>query len=86
MSSTVRAKITLDIELTSKSDLFDIVNMEATVRHSLVNSHQGYIIHDIKAIEVCARCGSKSIAHHSDHNIWYCKRCYKALTDPKTPY
>lgn len=86
MSSTVRAKITLDIELTCKSDLFDIVNMEATVEHSLVNSHQGYIIHDIKAVEVCARCGSKSIAHHSDHGCWYCKRCYKALTDPKTPY
>ena len=86
MSSTVRAKITLDIELTSKSDLFDIVNMEATVTHSLVNSKQGYIIHDIKGVEVCQRCGSKSLAHHSPHGVWYCKRCYKALTDPKTPY
>lgn len=86
MSSTVRAKFTLDIELTSKSNLFDVVNLEATIRDSLVRSMQGYIIHDIKGVEVCQRCGSKSIAHHSDHGGWYCKRCYKALTDPKTPY
>ena len=82
----IRAKITIDIELETESRLFDIENLKATVLKDLQNSKQNYEIHSISGIEVCQRCGSKSLAEQSSYGGWYCKRCYRALTDPKTPY
>ena len=82
----IRAKITVDIELETESTLFDVENLKATVLKDLQNSKQNYEIHNINGIEVCQRCGSKSLAERSSQGGWYCKRCYRALTDPKTPY
>lgn len=38
-------------------------------------------------VVMCDRCQkAKAVEHSTSTGSFYCKRCYKALTDPKTPY
>ena len=34
----------------------------------------------------CDRCGAKAVELSDSTGLSYCKRCYRAVTDPKTPY
>lgn len=36
---------------------------------------------------MCDRCKkAKAVERSTSSDAFYCRRCYKALTDPKTPY
>ena len=44
----------------------------------------------IKAIQETAKCDrchkAKAVEFSTSTDMCYCKRCYRAVTDPKTPY
>lgn len=44
-------------------------------------------INAIKATAICDRCHkAKAVEFSTSTDMCYCKRCYRAVTDPKTPY
>lgn len=44
-------------------------------------------IEAIRATAKCERCHkAKAVEFSSSTDACYCRRCYKAVTDPKTPY